>query len=79
MDNTMNQEHPIEDVETALRAIARKISSDEFLSITRNVLDRGLNATYVLTIKKQNNGIFCGLDVDERIPRKRIIHFLKLK
>lgn len=75
----MNENGIIEDVESALKAIGQKIQSDFFVAAARNILDRGLNATYTITIKKQNNGIFCGLDIDERIPRKRVLHFLYLK
>ena len=75
----MNENETIEDMESALRAIGQKMQSDFFVAAARNILDRGLNATYTITIKKQNNGVFCGLDLDERVPRKRILHFLHLK
>ena len=77
MDQEIRNE--VGDVETALKEIAKNISAEYFLMLTRNILDSGRNATFVLTVKNCNNGIFCGLDIDERIPKKRILHFIKLK
>ena len=78
---TMNEdgEQRIEDVESALKEIAKNISAEYFLMLTRNILDSNRNATYTLTVKKCSNGVFCGLDIDERVPRRRVLHFNKLK
>jgi hypothetical protein len=79
MDDTMNEEQMVEDLESALKEMAKNISAEYFLMATRNTLESGRNATYILNIKKCGNGIFCGLDVDEREPRRRVLHFCKLK
>lgn len=72
----MSENETIEDVESTLRAIGKKMQSDFFVTSLRNILDRGLNATYTITMKKQSDGIFCVLELDERVPRNRNHHFL---
>jgi hypothetical protein len=79
MDNTMNENQRVEDVETALKAIGRKISSDEFLVTNRSAIDEGLDITYTITIKQQNSGIFCGLNAVQKEPKKIIISLCNLK
>jgi len=75
----MNHDRRVEDVESALKAIADKIASNDFLEINRNAINEGLDITYTITIKQQNSGIFCGLNAVQKEPKKIIISLFNLK
>lgn len=69
----------VESVEQALVVMGKRISSREFTSVVRQLIEAGTDVKYVLTIKKSNQpGFVVALDYHMESPKKSCGRFLKL-